>query len=94
MPTLTPFSGTSNPFLTTRVYRTQRHRKIFSELQHPGRHVAAAQAYLRYLCRKLPPLAKPRILELVWMQETSQPPPLPPAPVMAIPRQTTTCQFD
>lgn len=94
VPTLTPLSGTGNPFLTTRVYRTQRHRKFFSELQQPGRNDAAAQAYLRYLCGQLPPSAKPRTLELVWMQETSQPPPLPPAPVVAIPRQNTTCLID
>jgi hypothetical protein len=42
VPTLTPLSGSRNPFLTTWAYRTQGHRKFFSELQHPGRHNAAA----------------------------------------------------
>jgi hypothetical protein len=91
VPTLTPLTGTGNPFLTTRMYRTQRHRKFFSNVQQPGRHDEAAQAYLRYLCQQLPPSAEPRTLVLIWMQETTQPPPLPPAPVVAIPRQTATC---
>jgi predicted DCC family thiol-disulfide oxidoreductase YuxK len=91
VPTLTPLNSSQNPFLTTSVYRTQRHRKFFTNLQRPSRHELAVEAYLRYVCRQLPPATAARTLELVWMQETTQPPPLPPAPVVAIPRQSLSC---
>jgi hypothetical protein len=44
--------------------RSQRQRKFFHNLQQPE-HTQAAEAYTRHACR-----------QLVWMQETTQPPPV------------------
>ena len=87
VPSLTPRNGTSNPFRSGRVVRNQRQRKFFLNLQEPE-HAKAAAAYVRHACRQLSasPGFRPSQLELEWMQETSQPPPLPPAPVVAVPR--------
>jgi hypothetical protein len=92
VPSLMPSSGSANPLLSQPLYRTQRQRKFFNNLQE-RRHSKAAEAYTRHACRQLAarPDFTPGELELMWMQETTQPPPLPPAPVVAIPRQSLSC---
>ena len=92
VPSLSPRNGNSNPFRSGRVYRNQRQRKFFLNLQEPE-HAKAAAAYVRDACRQLSarPGFRPSQLDLVWMQETSQPPPLPPAPVVAVPRLRQSC---
>jgi hypothetical protein len=85
VPSLTPASGSTNPLRSQPLYRSQRQRKFFNNLQDP-RHSQAAEAYTRHACRQLArrPGFTPGELELVWMQETTQPPPLPPAPVQSV----------
>lgn len=92
VPSLTPRNVSSNPFRSGRVVRNQRQRKFFLNLQEPE-HAKAAAAYVRDACRQLSarPGFRPSQLELVWMQETSQPPPLPPKPVVAVPRLRQSC---
>jgi len=92
VPSLMPFSGGANPLRSQTLYRTQRQRKFFNNLQEP-RHSKAAEAYTRYACRQLAarPGFTPGDLELVWMQETTQPPPLPPAPVQAVSQLRQRC---
>ena len=76
----------------THLYRTQRKRKFFHNLQQ-FEHTQAAEAYTRHACRQLAatPGFTPGELELVWMQETTQPPPLPPAPVQAVSQLRQRC---
>jgi hypothetical protein len=92
VPSLMPSSGSANPLLSQPLYRTQRQRKFFNNLQE-RRHSKAAEAYMRYACRQLAatPGFTPGELELVWMQETTQPPPLPPAPVQAVSQLRQRC---
>ena len=79
MPSLTLASGSTNPLRSQPLYRSQRQRKFFHNLQQPE-HTQAAEAYTRHACR-----------QLVWMQETTQPPPLPPAPVQSVSRLRQRC---
>ena len=92
VPSLTAFSGSANPLLSQPLYRTQRQRKFFHNLQEPE-HSKAAEAYTRFACRQLAatPGLTPNDLELVWMQEITQPPPLSPAPVQAVSRLRLRC---
>jgi hypothetical protein len=85
VPSLTPSSGSTNPLRSQPLYRCQRQRKFFLNLRRP-KHSQAAEAYTRHACRQLArrPGFTPGELELVWMQETTQPPPLPPAPVQSV----------
>ena len=85
MPSLTLASGSTNPLRSQPLYLSQRQRKFFHNLQQPE-HTQAAEAYTRHACRQLAgrPGITPGELELVWMQETTQPPPLPPAPVQSV----------
>ncbi len=71
MPSLTHASGSTNPL------RSRRQRKFFHNLQQPE-HSQASEAYTRHACRQLAgrPGFTPGELELVWMQETTQPPPV------------------
>jgi hypothetical protein len=73
---------------TAQAYCTQRQRKFFHNLQQPE-HSKGAEAYARFACRQL--AATPGDLELVWMQEITQPPPLSPAPVQAVSRLRLRC---
>jgi len=92
VPSLIPTGGSTNPLRSQPLYRTQRHQQFFLNLQDP-RHSKAAEAYTRYACRQLAarPGFTPGELELVWMQETTQPPPLPPAPVQAVSQLRQRC---
>jgi predicted DCC family thiol-disulfide oxidoreductase YuxK len=92
VPSLTPVSSSTNPLRSQPLYRTQRQRKFFHNLQQPE-HSRGAEAYARFACRQLAatPGFTPGELELVWMQETTQPPPLPPAPVQTVSRLRQRC---
>jgi predicted DCC family thiol-disulfide oxidoreductase YuxK len=98
VPTLQPWSGQVYPFRQQELYRTQRHRKFFTNLRGTSNQ-AASQAYLAYLCRQfqahgparataLPP---PLELTLVYMQENSNPPTQPPDAAVPMVKATLTC---
>jgi hypothetical protein len=52
VPSLTPSSGSTNPLRSQPLYRCQRQRKFFHNLQQPE-HTQAAEAYTRHACRQL-----------------------------------------
>ncbi|MCP9886706.1 DUF393 domain-containing protein [Cyanobium sp. ATX 6A2] len=97
-PTLAPWTRQDNPFQQQEVYRNQRQRKFFSNLFDPDNQ-RAAEAYLAYLCRQhrselvgsRSAPETPLDLELVFMQETTNPPPQPPAAPMPVVKAAFSC---
>lgn len=97
-PTLAPWTRQDNPFRQQEVYRNQRQRKFFSNL-FDSDNQRAAMAYLAYLCRqqrseltgKGYASRTPLDLELVFMQETTNPPPQPPDAPKPVLKASFTC---